>query len=144
MPAPGRTLLNTRLRRSVRLGGHSREGAVLIEGLVPADADRSRLYVDLIHLSISEAARRALCAVDMSKYEYQSDFAKQYIAMGKTEGIEIGRMEGRADLITQLLTMRFGALSEVVRARIATSSLSQLDDIGERLLTARTLEEALG
>ena len=55
------------------------------------DADRSRLYVDLIHLSISEAARRALHAVDMSKYQYQSDFAKQYIALGKSEGIEIGR-----------------------------------------------------
>jgi hypothetical protein len=112
------------------------------------DVDRSRLYVDLIHLSISEAARRALCAVDMSKYEYQSDFAKQYIAVGRTEGIEIGRseglMQGRAGLITQLLAVRFGVLSEAVRAKIAAASLDELDSIGERLLTARTLEEALG
>lgn len=96
------------------------------------DADRARLYVDLIHYSISEAARRALRAVDMSKYEYQSDFAKQYIAMG------------RADLIKRLLTTRFGSLSEEVGARLAAASIAQLDAIGERLLTARTLDEALG
>jgi hypothetical protein len=108
------------------------------------DADRSRLYVDLIHLSISEAARRALHAVDMSKYQYQSDFAKQYIALGKSEGIEIGRAEGRAEMITRQLTLRFGHLSDDVRTRIAASSFSELDAIGERLLTARTLEEALG
>lgn len=112
------------------------------------DEERSRLYCDLIFHSLSEAARRAFQPVitfkNGFKYEYQSDFAKTYVAEGKAEGIKIGRVEGRADLVERQLTLRFGALSEDVRARIAVSSLSQLDVIGERLLTARTLEEALG
>jgi hypothetical protein len=39
--------------------------------------------------------------------------------------------------------MRFGALSEIVRKQIASSSIEELDEIGDRLLTAATLEEAL-
>lgn len=65
-------------------------------------------------------------------------------AQGRTEGIESGRLQGRVDLVMRQLNVRFGALSEEVKARIATSSLSELDAIGERLLTAQTLQEALG
>lgn len=100
------------------------------------DEDRSKLYCDLILNSLSEVARRAFKTMDMSKYEYQSDFAKQYVAQG--------RMEGRMDLVMRLLGVRFGTLSEDVKARIASASLSELDAIGERLLTARTLQEAVG
>lgn len=107
---------------------------------VNLDEDRSTLYCDLILNSLSEVARRAFKTMRMFKYEYQSDFAKQYVAQGRMEG----RMEGRVDLVLRLLNVRFGALSEDVKARITTSSLSELDAIGERLLTAQTLQEALG
>jgi hypothetical protein len=49
--------------------------------------------------------------MDPHKYEYQSDFARRYVA------------EGRA---------------------IGEASIAELDEIGERLLTAQTLDEALG
>jgi hypothetical protein len=35
-------------------------------------------------------------------------------------------------------------VSEVVEARVRTAGLTELDGIAERLLTARTVEEALG
>jgi len=115
------------------------------------DPDRATLYFDLIMTSLSEAARRELQAMNPAKYEYQSDFAKRYVAQGKAEGRAEGRLEGQADgqragkaaLVVRLLTLRFGTLSEDVQARIEQSSIAELDAIGERLLTAATIEEAL-
>jgi hypothetical protein len=58
------------------------------------DEDRATLYCDLIFNSLSEAAQRAFKAMRTFKYEYQSDFARQYFGQGKTEGIAQGRAEG--------------------------------------------------
>ena len=111
------------------------------------DTDRAALYFDLIMTSLSEAARRELRTVNPAKYEYQSDFARHYVAQGKAEG----RLEGEADgqragkaaLVVRLLTLRFGALSNELQTRIAQSGVADLDAIGERLLSAATVEEAL-
>ena len=100
------------------------------------DADRSKLYFDLIQHALSEGARRALQNMALRNYEYQSEFARTYVAQG--------RREGRADLLSQLLVRRFGALPETVRTRLAAASVDELDAIGERLLSAQNLEEALG
>ena len=78
--------------------------------------------------------------MDPAKYEYQSEFAKRYVALGRAEG----RAEGRATLLTRQLTLRFGTLAADAVARLGTASIDELDAIGERLLTARTLQEALG
>lgn len=99
------------------------------------DEDRSKLYFDLIVNSLSEVAQRALQAMNPIKYEYQSDFAKRYVAQG--------RAEGRAALVARQLSFRFGPLSAEVQAQIASSSVDELDAIGERLLTASSLQEAL-
>jgi hypothetical protein len=106
---------------------------------VDLDADRVRLYFDLIISSLSEAARSALKNMDARKYEYQSDFARKYVAQGRVEGAT----EGRAALIARQLTIRFGALGEKAHGVIAGASIAELDAMGERLLGARTLEEVL-
>ena len=101
--------------------------------------------------SLSEIARRELQAMNLAKYEYQSDFARHYVAQGKAQGRVEGRLEGETDgqragkaaLIARLLTLRFGSLSDEVRMQIEQSSIAELDAIGERLLTAATIEEAL-
>jgi len=104
------------------------------------DEDRSRLYFDLVLASLSEAARRELRTMDPAKYEYQSEFAKRYVAQGKAEG----ELRGRANLVTRLLALRFGPPPPEALALIAAASIEELDAIGERLLTAQTLQEALG
>lgn len=104
------------------------------------DASRARLYFDLITHSLSEAARKALQTMDPAKYEYQSDFAKHFISVGRAEG----EQRGRAALISRSLELRFGDLPDTVRTRIAAASVSELDAVGERLLTAPSLAEALG
>ena len=107
------------------------------------DENRSRLYFDLVSASLSEAARKELQMMDPAKYEYQSEFAKRYIALGKAEGEAQGKAEGRADLVKRQLTLRFGKLPAETVTRISTASIEELDAIGERLLTASTLDEAL-
>jgi hypothetical protein len=78
--------------------------------------------------------------MDPVKYEYQSDFARRYVALGQAEG----EARGRAALIARLLVLRFGPLTQDAETRIAQASVTELDEIGERLLTAQTLQEALG
>jgi hypothetical protein len=104
------------------------------------DEDRSRLYFDLVLASLSEAARTELRSMDPAKYEYQSEFARRYVAQGRLEG----ELEGRAELVTRQLTRRFGSLPPAALEQIASASIEKLDGIGERLLTAQTLHEALG
>jgi hypothetical protein len=104
------------------------------------DFDRSKLYFDLILSSLSEAARRALNAMDIRKYEYQSDFARRYVA----QGVEQGEATGRAAVILRLLSARFGELGAEAQSSIREASISDLDAIAERLLVAGSVREALG
>lgn len=86
--------------------------------------------------------------MDPANYEYQSDFARQYVAQGKAqgrlEGEACGERSGRAALVIRQLTLRFGPLSGESQAQIAQCSVAELDAIGERLLTAATAQEAVG
>jgi len=104
--------------------------------LAKLDADRSRMYLDFMLSALSTDARRRLETMDPAKYKYQSDFARKYVAQGKTQG--------QADLVAKQLAHRFGALNTSARARIAAASTKELNVIGKRLLTAETLREALG
>jgi hypothetical protein len=66
----------------------------------------------------------------------QSDFARRYVAQGKAEG--------RVELILELLALRFGLLDDAVQTHVRRAQDAQLDAVAERVLTAQTLDEALG
>jgi hypothetical protein len=104
------------------------------------DAERSTLYCYLIVHSLPEAARRALQTMDASKYEYQSEFARRYFGQGKAAGKE----EGRVEIILKQLATRYGILSAAAEPRVRNAGSTELDRIAERVLTATTLEGALG
>jgi len=104
------------------------------------DGERSRLYLDLILLSLAETAPQALEATMNSLgYRYRSDFARRNFLEGKAEG----KAEGRVELILKLLSLRFGPLTEVAENRVRSAQDAQLDSVAERVLTAQTLEDAL-
>jgi hypothetical protein len=67
-----------------------------------------------------------------AKYEYQSKCGRRYVA------------QGRAVLLSGLLAHHFGPLPNVAIERVAAASADELDAVGERLLTAQNLPEALG
>jgi Domain of unknown function (DUF4351) len=54
-----------------------------------------------------------------------------------------GKAEGRAELVLRQLTRRFGDLPQDIRERVRGAGIGELDQIGDRLLTAGSLGEAL-
>ena len=108
--------------------GETEQGAAIAAAVLPAirelDDDRAKLYYDLVYNSLNEAARREM---EMIKgYEYQSDFAKRYVAQGRSE-------EAARNLLS-VLRVRGIAVPDAVREHI----LAQKDP--ERL--ERWLEKA--
>jgi hypothetical protein len=115
---------------SAMVHGETEQGTTIAAAVLPAirglDDDRVRLYYDLVYNSLNEAARRALEDL-MKGYEYQSDFAKKYVAEGRaeglSEGLSKGRTEGRAEEASR-------AVLAVLRAR----GLAVPDSVRERIL----------
>jgi len=87
------------------------------------DEERARFYADLVYAYIGETARRLLeVSMALENYEFQSEFAKRFIAQGRNEGRDEGRAEGEtAGLRTALLAVaeaRGLSLTEAQRQRI--------------------------
>jgi flagellar biosynthesis/type III secretory pathway protein FliH len=107
------------------------------------DDPQGKLYFDLVTFALPADAREEFKKMPAT-HEYLSDFAKKYVAEGVEKGLEQGLEKGRAtlaDLIARQLTLRFGPLSDAILKRLATSSIEQLDAIGERLLSAESLKD---
>ncbi|WP_438038199.1 DUF4351 domain-containing protein [Sorangium sp. So ce128] len=118
--------------------GAGEQGANIAAAVLPAirelDEDRARFYGDLVLNSLDDTARRALEAM-VKGYEYQSDFAKKYVAQGRHEG-------ERAILLRQLRA-RFGELPDAAVARVEGAEIAVLEQWAERVLSAKSLAEVL-
>ena len=82
--------------------------------------------------------------MDAKKYEYQSEFARRFYGQGVEAGIARGVERGRVELLLKQLTMRYGALSATMADKVRKASAAELDGMAERVLTAKTLDEAVG
>jgi hypothetical protein len=87
-----------------------------LEALLTLDPERQRFYYDVVLRSLNEATRRALEEelMQTGKYEYQSDFAKIYLAKGRAEG----PAEGRAEALLVVLAARGMEVDPSRRERI--------------------------
>ncbi|HWM69965.1 MAG TPA: hypothetical protein VNO35_25535 [Steroidobacteraceae bacterium] len=105
------------------------------------DAERSRLYFDLMLISISPNILKATEATTMNSlgFEYQSTFARRYYGQGKAEG----KAEGRIQLILELLASCFGPLTEAAQTRVRSAQDALSPVVVERMLKSKTLEEAV-
>jgi hypothetical protein len=118
----------------------ARIASAAIVASADVDAERWKLYHDLILISLSENAQEALeAAMNSLGYEPRSELLRRWIAQGKAEG----RMEGRVEIILKQLALLFGPLTEAAQIRIRAAQDAQLDAVAERVLTAQTLEQAL-
>jgi len=113
---------------------------VALKAIVGLDADPWSVYGDSINFALGEAARLALKSMDIRKYEYKTQFARHHFARGQA----VGEAHGCAALIARQLSARFGPIEAAMNERIERATLTELEAIGERLLTAATLQEALG
>jgi len=131
--------------------GETDQGASIAGAVLPAikglDDERARFYYDLVYNSLGEAARRALEAM-MKGYEYQSDFAKKYVAQGRDQGRDEGRVEGRVEeaarAVLTALRVRGITVPEATRERIlAQKNPECLERWHERAIVAASLAEVL-
>jgi Domain of unknown function (DUF4351) len=122
--------------------GEGEQGAAIAAAVLPAirvlDDDRARFYGDLVLSCLNDAARRALETM-MKGYEYQSDFAKKYVAEGHKEG----RKEGERALLLLMMRARFGDPPAEVVARVEEAPIEQIEQWARRMLTATTLAAVL-
>jgi hypothetical protein len=73
----------------------------------------------------------------MSLAERFDEWAKEY----EQKGIEKGITKGEALLLQRQLVRRFGALPNEVVNQIATATTRQLENWGDRVLDAATLDD---
>ena len=68
--------------------------------------------------------------------------AEHLIEHGKAQGIEQGETRAKQEALLKLMRFRFDSVPESVTSQIAQiQSLSRLDSLFERVLTAQTLDE---
>ncbi|HLL05290.1 MAG TPA: hypothetical protein VK539_32270 [Myxococcaceae bacterium] len=131
----------------------------VLAAVVGLDAERVRLYVDLALSSLNDVARDALEALMRSgNYEYQSEFARQYVAQGREqghqeglqEGLQEGRQEGlqeglqrgEVEALLEVLDARGLTVDEAARERIkACSELPQLKLWLRKAVTVQSVRE---
>jgi hypothetical protein len=132
--------------------GESEQGGTIASAVLPAlrglDDDRARFYYDLVYNSLHEAARHALEAM-MKGYEYQSEFAKKYVAQGRAEGLNEGLNEGLAKGLNEGLAkglnegLAKGRAEEAARAVLTVLRVRGLgvpDSVRERILAEQDPE----
>jgi hypothetical protein len=131
------------------------QGAAIAAAVMPAigalDAERARFYGDLVLKSVNEATKKALEA-KMKGYEFQSDFVKKCVALGRDEGRALGRDEGRnegraeeaARAVLTAFRVRRIAVSAAEQERIlASKDPAQLERWLERAIVAASVAEVL-
>lgn len=97
-----------------------------VDAIRDLDEDRSRLYLDLVYEALPEILLEAL----MRGYEYQSSFARKYVAQGREEGREEGRRQELQRLALELATAKLGRIDEPERARLqAIADLERLHEL---------------
>ena len=72
--------------------------------------------------------------MDLSKYEFQSDFAKRFLAQGRTEGRAEGRAEGRTE-------GRAEGEAQALLAFLEAREVAVTDQQRERILACTDLEQ---
>lgn len=109
-------------------------GRAALSACASLDDERTRLYVDLIFLHLSDAAKAALEGeMDLKKYEYQSEFARKYVAAGKAEG--------KVEAVVLVLEGRGFHVEEKTKQRLSSLDGEELDVVLGRAAGVRSLDE---
>ncbi|MBI2390264.1 MAG: hypothetical protein HYV09_11805 [Deltaproteobacteria bacterium] len=103
------------------------------------DDDRRRVYTDLVLAALGGAARAALEELmKQGRYEYQSEFAKRYVAEGRAEG----HAEGMAEALLEILSARGIEVDAAVAERVRScTDRSRLDAWIRRAAVATRLAD---
>jgi len=108
------------------------------------DAKRT-LYTDLVIAALDPALRDSLeLDMDLSEYEFKSEFFREKIARAEARAAARGAAEGEARAILTILAARGLSVGDDVRERItACTDLDQLDRWTRRALSAASAEDVV-
>jgi hypothetical protein len=103
--------------------------------------DRAKLYCDVIMAALPLSIREALEA-QMQGYVYQSEFARRYVAEGRSQGLEEGRLQGLRRAVLACLRLKLPVVSSDDEAVLAaTTDEHALDELLHALLRATSESE---
>jgi hypothetical protein len=107
------------------------------------------LYSDILCATLELAQAYWEEMMQTGRYEFQTEFARKYVALGRSQGREEGREEGSVDslrrTLARQLAVKFGpeALAPV-QARVDTAGVETLEQWLERIITAATIDGVFG
>ncbi|WP_438035774.1 hypothetical protein [Sorangium sp. So ce204] len=111
-------------------------GTAFLAAVVELGEERRAVYGDLVLSSLNEAARRRLEAMMKAGYQFQSEFARSYVAKGK--------IEAKAQDVLAFLEARGLEIPADVRERVlASTDLDELDRWIRRAAVIRDARELL-
>ncbi len=79
--------------------------------------------------------------VQLKQTRFYQEVVEEGIQIGKHTGIQEGARIGETQLLSRLLSKRFGPLPDWVQQNLAQANTAQLEQWGERILDAKTLAE---
>ncbi|WP_437547289.1 hypothetical protein WME97_45040 [Sorangium sp. So ce367] len=104
------------------------------------DEERRAVYGDLVLSSLNAAARRKLEAMMKSGYQFQSEFARGYVAKGRQEGRKEGILEAKAQAVLAFLEARGLEVPAEVRERVLAST--DIDELDRWIRRAAVISDA--
>jgi hypothetical protein len=119
-------------------------GFAALAACLDLDTERATFYADVVRAALGEAARAALETLMQSpeRREFQSEFARKYVAVGRAEGEAKGRAEGEARALLAVLEARGLGITAEQRDRITTcTDLAVLEGWIRSAATAATVED---
>ncbi|WP_437608182.1 hypothetical protein WMF20_46360 [Sorangium sp. So ce834] len=103
-------------------------GVAFLAAAAGLDQERRALYADVVLSSLNAAARRTLEAMMKSGYQYQSEFARSYVAKGREEGVREGTLKTKAHDVLAFLEARGLEVPADVQERVlASTDIAELD-----------------
>nr|VFK64337.1 MAG: conserved hypothetical protein (putative transposase or invertase) [Candidatus Kentron sp. TUN] len=120
-----------------------------LQELVGDNTKRLRECIHMLHiLSVNrsldrqiEEAEKVLTQIDMTRIPSYRIGMEKGREEGREEGMEKGIEKGQIALLTRLLGQKFGPLPPLVEQRINNAHTEKLAMWGERVLTAKSLDE---
>jgi hypothetical protein len=109
--------------------------------LSEAEAMRTKEKISVIYEEWERRVREEAERVGEQRGEQRGELRGEQ--RGELRGEQRGKEEGRRALLLALLGQRFGTLPEQARARIQAAGSEELERMGLRVLTARTLADVL-
>lgn len=108
------------------------------------DNERALSYADVVRALLTHTARAALDIIMQAPQhrEFQSEFAKRYVAAGKAAGKAEGKAAGKAESVLRILARRGIEVTEVQRALVLGSAdVEELERWLDRAIVAQSADQ---